>query len=116
HGYPSRRRSLVGDAKFETIKNREAKLNWLQEQRNSSQDEDLSEQEVLVVEEAQKEEDLQIPKSMNLILNLEDGLNCLPRILKLIESYKGIVKHLETRKSEKSDAGIDIFVREISLK
>lgn len=48
HGYPSRRRSLVGDAKFETVKNKEAKLSWLEEYRSLSQDNELSEDEVKV--------------------------------------------------------------------
>ena len=47
HGYPSRRRSLVDDAKFETVKNREAKLSWLLEQRQESIDDTgVSEEEV----------------------------------------------------------------------
>ncbi|GFS75076.1 hypothetical protein TNCV_1397101 [Trichonephila clavipes] len=45
HGYPSRRRSLVGDAKFETVKNKEAKETWILEQRKKTEDEELSEEE-----------------------------------------------------------------------
>lgn len=45
-GYPGRRRSLVGDAKFEAVKNREAKLQWLKEGRQASQDHTISEDEV----------------------------------------------------------------------
>lgn len=47
-GYPARRRSLVGDAKFETVKNREAKLEWLKESRKSSQDLNATEEEVSI--------------------------------------------------------------------
>lgn len=47
HGYPSRRRSLVDDAKFETVKNREAKLSWLLEQQRDSEDHNISEEEVI---------------------------------------------------------------------
>ena len=36
----------MDDAKFETVKNREAKLSWLMEQRQSSHDLTLSEEEV----------------------------------------------------------------------
>lgn len=39
---------MVDDAKFETQKNREARLSWLQEQRQSSQDQELSEEEVSI--------------------------------------------------------------------
>lgn len=37
---------MVGDAKFETVKNKEAKESWIQEQRKKSEDEELSEEEV----------------------------------------------------------------------
>lgn len=49
HGYPANRRSLADDAKFETIKNKEAKRNWIAELRQCSHDYEMSEDEVLVL-------------------------------------------------------------------
>lgn len=53
-GYPSKTRSLVGDAKFETVKNREAKQKWLNKIREATIDslgEDISEEEAIVASE-----------------------------------------------------------------
>ncbi|XP_074604948.1 tyrosine hydroxylase ple [Brevipalpus obovatus] len=111
HGYPSRRRSLVDDAKFETQKNREARLSWLQEQRQSSQDQELSEEEVLIVREASEEQNAQEPKDSNLILSLNDNsLSSLPRILKLIEAVKGSIQHIESRRSGNGLEKFDVFI------
>jgi len=51
NGYPSRRRSLVGDARFETQVNKENKRNWLEEIRQLSRDSELSEDDLLLVDE-----------------------------------------------------------------
>ena len=109
HGYPNRRRSLVGDAKFETVKNREAKLSWLQESRSSSQDFDLSEEEVkgiveniichfyfsqvIVVSETNENKDFTSLKKSNLMISLkEDGFNDLARVLKLVQVQLMLIK------------------------
>lgn len=89
HGYPSNRRSLVGDAKFETVINKQAKLNWLQESRSISHDFDLSEEEVLIEDETkQTQQDLEFnsPRRSNIVITLNEmgGFNDLPRLIKLI--------------------------------
>ncbi|KFM74226.1 Tyrosine 3-monooxygenase, partial [Stegodyphus mimosarum] len=110
HGYPSRRRSLVGDAKFETVKNKEAKESWILEARKKSEDEDLSEEEVFLVSDI-PEEPLLSPQQVNLVLSLKDGFNTLPRILSIIQSCQGCIVHLETRASKKKEFAFDILVR-----
>ncbi|KAJ6219694.1 hypothetical protein RDWZM_005506 [Blomia tropicalis] len=111
HGYPNRRRSLVGDAKFETVKNREAKLSWLLESRSSSKDFDLSEEEVIVVSETNEDKDLNLPKKSNLLVTLkDDGLIDLPRILKLVQASNGSIEHIETRPNELDGNRFDIFL------
>ncbi|XP_022245144.1 tyrosine 3-monooxygenase-like [Limulus polyphemus] len=110
HGYPARRRSLVDDAKFETLKNKEAKQTWLQEQRSVSQDEDLSEEEVFLVTECPDEE-ANVPKQTNIVLTLKTGITVLPRILKIIESSHGNVFHLETRRAYNNVSTLDVLVR-----
>ncbi|CAG2163606.1 unnamed protein product, partial [Oppiella nova] len=111
HGYPSRRRSLVGDAKFETVKNREAKLNWLQESRDISEDNELSEEEVIVVNEFAEDNSL-IPKTSNILVGLkEGGFGSLPKIIRIIEGCKGNIEHLESRKSvDTKTPSVDLFV------
>lgn len=78
------RRSLVDDAKFETLKNKEARLNWLQELRQNSEDNEISEEEVFIVN--QEEDEPEKNRSTNVLLTLKNpGLCNLYRILKLIE-------------------------------
>ncbi|GFS51481.1 tyrosine 3-monooxygenase [Nephila pilipes] len=110
HGYPSRRRSLVGDAKFETVKNKEAKETWILEQRKKTEDEELSEEEVFLVSDI-PDEPLPSPQQVNLVLSVKDGFNTLPRILRIIQSCQGCILHLETRTSKKTDFDFDIMVR-----
>ncbi|GFR30364.1 tyrosine 3-monooxygenase [Trichonephila clavata] len=110
HGYPSRRRSLVGDAKFETVKNKEAKETWILEQRKKTEDEELSEEEVFLVSDV-PDEPLPSPQQVNLVLSVKDGFNTLPRILRIIQSCQGCILHLETRTSRKKDFDFDIMVR-----
>ena len=115
HGYPSRRRSLVDDAKFETVKNREAKLSWLLESKQSSQDLCLSEDEVWISEEDNlpattsappsipKKEEPPTPDAVetkSLLLSLDSGgFASLSKILKVVDTCDGKVCYLESRKS-----------------
>ncbi|KAG8183468.1 hypothetical protein JTE90_002850 [Oedothorax gibbosus] len=110
HGYPSRRRSLVGDAKFETVKNKEAKESWISELRKKKSDEDLSEEEVFLVSEIPDESLPSPPQQVNLVLSVKDGLNNLLRILRIIQSCQGCIVHLETRASKKKEFDFDILV------
>lgn len=97
----------MGDAKFETVKNREAKLSWLQESRSISQDFDLSEEEVLIETEAKanvgdtnEATDVSKPKLTNLMVTLnENGFADLPRVLKLMYAWHGQIEHIETRRN-----------------
>lgn len=132
HGYPSRRRSLVGDAKFETVKNREARLTWLLEQQQSSADLTLSEEEVRcqmftgssnqvldiqvlvaneVDEEKKQEEEPLKAKQTNLLLGLkEGGFGSLTRILSTVENCNGSICHLESRRTGSQDGHFDLFL------
>lgn len=74
----------MDDAKFETLKNREAKLSWLQELRQNSEDNEISEEEVFIVN--QEEDEPERNRQTNILLTLKNpGLCNLYRILKLIE-------------------------------
>lgn len=105
NGYPSRRRSLVGDAQFETALNKENKRNLLEEIRQQSRDSELelSEDELLLVDpgllaveeesgpdaqnaqnasaQAEKED----KEEATIVLSLKDNMLSLGAILKTID-------------------------------
>lgn len=82
NGYPTRRRSLISDAKFETHAHNEA----LQHQRTLSKEGSISEDEVFdVIENGAPESDDKPIRKATLLLALCDGLLSLPRILKSFE-------------------------------
>lgn len=104
---------MVGDAKFETQKNREAKRSWIEESRSESQDFDLSEEEVIVAEESrQKEVEDDSLKRKNLIITLpaNNGLDNLPRILRLMQVTKATIEHIESRQNANDGKCFDIFM------
>ncbi|KAI1307960.1 Tyrosine 3-monooxygenase [Halotydeus destructor] len=106
HGYPSRRRSLVDDARFETVKNREARMSWILEQRQSSSDLTLSEEELLLaneVDEAEVNADPEAqapPTQTQLLLTLKDGgFGSLPKVLNHFRNFDAEIEHIESRKA-----------------
>ena len=120
HGYPSRRRSLVDDAKFETVKNREAKLSWLLESRQSSQDLTLSEEEVWATDDvpattaappilpppttAVEEQE----GTKGILLSLKaGGFASLSKIIQAVDTCDGQICYLESRKSLDSNENKD---------
>ncbi|XP_077530422.1 tyrosine hydroxylase ple [Haemaphysalis longicornis] len=94
HGYPSRRRSLLDDAKFETQKRREA-------QKLQSQDEDALFEDVLSLggEDA----------TVSVVFGLKKGVQGLAAILKEVEACGGRVCHLETRTGRTAEAPLEAF-------
>lgn len=135
NGYPARRRSLVDDARFETLVVKQTKQCVLDEARLRSNDatsepEIQKEETPVKIEKEQQEEDsglteeevfLQNSISENseaenilqraiLVLRLREGMNSLSRILKTIEKYQGTVCHLETRPS-KIEGGLDALIK-----
>lgn len=73
------------------MKNREARLSWLQELRQNSEDNEISEEEVFIVN--QKEEEPEKNRPTNVLLTLKNpGLTNLYRILKLIEVFLVLFK------------------------
>ncbi|XP_064487618.1 tyrosine 3-monooxygenase-like [Ornithodoros turicata] len=102
HGYPSRRRSLVDDAKFETQKNKEAQEEW--KRQTSSQDGDIISE--VFVEEVVPEE----KQTTNVVFGLKHGVEALTSILKEVEACGGKVSHLETRNSRNENQTHEVFV------
>lgn len=46
-----------------------------------------------------------------LVIHLRDGMGALGRILKAVETYKGIVIHLESRQSRESGIQFDVLIK-----
>nr|XP_037273227.1 tyrosine 3-monooxygenase-like [Rhipicephalus microplus] len=96
HGYPSRRRSLLDDAKFETQKRREA-------QKLRSQDEEALLEDIL--SSGGVAEDMTI----SVVFGLKKGVQDLATILKEVEACGGRVSHLETRTGRTAEAPLEAF-------
>ncbi|KAL1425623.1 hypothetical protein MTO96_019046 [Rhipicephalus appendiculatus] len=96
HGYPSRRRSLLDDAKFETQKRREA-------QKLRSQDEEALLEDML--SSGGVAEDMTI----SVVFGLKKGVQDLATILKEVEACGGRVSHLETRTGRTAEAPLEAF-------
>ncbi|KAH0808962.1 hypothetical protein GEV33_013829 [Tenebrio molitor] len=136
NGYPARRRSLVDDARFETLVVKQTKQSVLDEARlrsndssvdpeidadekqsqkvseNSENDAGLTEEEVVlsnaIAEGPEAEKALQ---RAALILRLREGMNSLSRVLKSIEKYQGSVCHLETRPNQNDNNQLDALIK-----
>ncbi|XP_037070265.1 tyrosine 3-monooxygenase-like [Pollicipes pollicipes] len=111
NGYPARRRSLVDDAKFETSINKETRQEWLSHIRQSENDEDLSEEEVLLAASSPTDESAAGPLNIVLVLSIKSGMNSLGRIIKTIESHHGSLQHIESRASRRADASHQVLLR-----
>ncbi|GJQ79618.1 putative tyrosine 3-monooxygenase [Trypoxylus dichotomus] len=137
NGYPARRRSLVDDARFETLVVKQTKQSVLDEARlrandsscepeiddasvqklDQSQTEEgadvgLTEEEVILQNAASEnpDEDKTLQKAA-LVLRLREGMSSLSRVLKTIEKYSGSVCHLETRPSKPDSSQLDVLVK-----
>ncbi|XP_044254100.1 tyrosine 3-monooxygenase [Tribolium madens] len=132
NGYPARRRSLVDDARFETLVVKQTKQSVLDEARQRAndssvdpeieatqktleggeEDSGLTEEEVVlsnaISEGPEAEKALQ---RAALILRLREGMNSLSRVLKSVEKHQGVVCHLETRPNQSDNNQLDALVK-----
>ncbi|KAH1008589.1 hypothetical protein HUJ05_009133 [Dendroctonus ponderosae] len=135
NGYPARRRSLVDDARFETLVVKQTKQTVLDEARlranDSSVDPDsedeqcnqpeeptnkddtgLTEEEIVLANAITEDpESEKIIQRAALILHLKDGMSSLARVLKSVEKNQGVVVHLETRPSQGESARLDTLLK-----
>ncbi|XP_014298867.1 tyrosine 3-monooxygenase isoform X2 [Microplitis demolitor] len=112
NGYPARRRSLVDDARFETLVVKQTKQSVLEEARQRANDYGLTEEEVVLAKTIAETPDGETAiQKATLMLRLRDGIGSLARILKTIENFKGIVTHLESRPSRKEGSQFDVLVK-----
>ncbi|XP_066590306.1 tyrosine 3-monooxygenase isoform X2 [Prorops nasuta] len=112
NGYPARRRSLVDDARFETLLVKQTKQCVLEEARERANDAGLTEEEVVLAKTiAESPESEQSVQKAALVLRLREGIGSLGRILKTIENFKGTVNHVESRASRKEGLQFDVLVK-----
>ncbi|KAJ8931620.1 hypothetical protein NQ314_015443, partial [Rhamnusium bicolor] len=136
NGYPARRRSLVDDARFETLVVKQTKQTVLDEARQRANDSSidheidfddkptqkpdeqndddngLTEEEVVLANAiADGPEAERAIQRAALILRLREGMNSLSRVLKTIDKYQGVVVHLETRPNQKENGQLDALVK-----
>ncbi|XP_025836844.1 tyrosine 3-monooxygenase isoform X2 [Agrilus planipennis] len=108
NGYPARRRSLVDDARFETLVVKQTKQTVLDEARLRANDSGLTEEEVVLGNAVSENPDA--IQQAALVLRLREGMNSLSRVLKTIEKFQGSVGHLETRPNKNDKNELDVFV------
>ncbi|CAG9761462.1 unnamed protein product [Ceutorhynchus assimilis] len=136
NGYPARRRSLVDDARFETLVVKQTKqtvldearlrsndssvdadfeneqANQLPEENTNKDDTGLTEEEVVLANAIS--DDPESEKAIQraaLVLHLKEGMSSLSRVLKSIEKYQGVVVHLETRPNVAVKTQLDTLVK-----
>lgn len=139
NGYPARRRSLVDDARFETLVVKQTKQSVLDEARlrandsslepelqiddeptpkveqppqqttDESTDVGLTEEEVVLGNAVSENPEAQ--QRAALVLRLRDGMSSLARVLKSVEKYQGTVCHLETRPNQADGNQLDVLVK-----
>lgn len=137
NGYPARRRSLVDDARFETLVVKQTKQSVLDEARLRANDSSL-EPELHVDDKATgksaeqqqtdgtsdcglTEEEIVLGNAVTenpdaehraaLILRLREGMSSLSRVLKTIEKYQGVVSHLETRPCQSDNNQLEVLIK-----
>ncbi|XP_077260601.1 tyrosine hydroxylase ple isoform X2 [Temnothorax americanus] len=112
NGYPARRRSLVDDARFETLVVKQTKQSVLEEARQRANDAGLTEEEVVLAKSiAESTDSEQGVQKAALVLRLREGIGSLGRILKTIENFKGAITHVESRSSKKEGLQFEVLVK-----
>ncbi|XP_055840903.1 tyrosine 3-monooxygenase isoform X2 [Episyrphus balteatus] len=112
NGYPSRRRSLVDDARFETLVVKQTKQSVLEEARSKANDAGLTEDEIVLANAATESPEAENAlQSAALVVRLKDGMSSLGRILKAIENYHGSISHLESRQSREEGVQHDVLIK-----
>lgn len=137
NGYPARRRSLVDDARFETLVVKQTKQSVLEEARQRANDtlepevqvdetpkpadqtqteeqsdSGLTEEEVALANAIAEGPDAEkVSQRAALVLRLRDGMSSLSRVLKTVEKYQGAVCHLETRPNKNQPTQFDVLIK-----
>ncbi|XP_064608527.1 tyrosine 3-monooxygenase-like [Liolophura sinensis] len=104
-----RRKSLIEDAKFDTVTNAE----FEKREKTLSRGDSITEEDEVFSSngEAHSVPDKEAAQKICLVLVLRDGLGSLSRILKTFENSKVDISHIESRPSLRSEAAFEIYLR-----
>lgn len=110
NGYSGRTRSLVGDAKFESLVRRESRLSLIEAAKElaiAGELEEADDEEVFLLETL-SDNDYQV--HVRILIMARDPLLGLTRIMKILESEDCKLEHLESRKpkAEKKENNIQM--------
>ncbi|KAK3603311.1 hypothetical protein CHS0354_025916 [Potamilus streckersoni] len=107
HGGSWRRKSLIEDAKFETLANIEFEKQERKSRGGSiSEEEEVFQNGEVIVSPVEKE----IRSQCSVMVTLKEGMTSLSRIIRVFESSKVTLEHIESRRSKKKGAQIDLFL------
>ncbi|XP_071113625.1 tyrosine 3-monooxygenase-like [Haliotis cracherodii] len=107
HGGGWRHRSLIDDAKFETATNQE----FERRERFLSRGDSISEEEVFVQNGGAASPPAVGHKIHGVIVTVKEGVGNLTRVLRVIETAKIVIQHIESRKARKKGAQFEIFIQ-----
>lgn len=112
NGYPNKTRSLVGDAKFETLVRQETRKSLLEAARQKSTDLEEADEEEVFLLDALSEEDLAKDSivKVTVMVKLNNPMIGLDRIIKIVENEEAVLVHLETREPHNLDNSIKMEV------
>ncbi|XP_021366851.1 tyrosine 3-monooxygenase-like isoform X1 [Mizuhopecten yessoensis] len=119
HGGSWRRRSLIEDAKFESVTNkefnkREKHLSVKEKSVNTTGS--ISEEEEVFVQNGDGPSPVETGNLVNItiVITLNDGISSLAKILRVFENTKVTIDHIESRKSKKPDCQYEILLQAVS--
>ena len=79
---------------------------------NGLSDPGLAEEELLLSNlESENKQGEDVMQRAALVLKMREGMACLARVLKTIESLKGVIVHLESRPSQEPQAQFDVLIK-----
>ncbi|KAJ8314759.1 hypothetical protein KUTeg_006909, partial [Tegillarca granosa] len=109
HGGSWRRRSLIEDAKFETVTNIEFEK---RERTLSGNRGSISEEEEVFVQNGDVSSPVEIgPRiKFSIMLTLKEGIASLSRVIRVFENAKVTLEHIESRRSQKNDSQLDVLI------
>jgi len=114
NGYQGKTRSLVGDAKFESMVRRESRKNILKENskvEEEQEDEAAREDEIFLLESLQ-DEAANSKVKLTILIKLTDAIVGLGQVVKTVEVEDGGMVHMETREPRQDP---DVVTMEVLL-
>nr|XP_022288026.1 tyrosine 3-monooxygenase-like [Crassostrea virginica] len=110
HGGSWRRKSLIEDARFETVTN----IEFAKRERTLSGRGSISEEEEVFIQNGDTTSPVETepPRVYVILVTLKEGMaTSLSRIIRVFETTKVFLEHIESRKSHKPGAIFDVLIQ-----